>query len=130
MDRIYFKIGCIKNFNGEVKSVETDFYLDFEEYEGCVDGMACNPTSTWTNYTQWDNGWTEQDDDLNTLWGAVKEYSKTMELEELIGSMDECDIGKSYSEEYKCESFCEPENNCCYDYKVTINDIEVVSNDE
>lgn len=122
--KIYFTIRTGKKFEDEYKDIETDFMLEYDERGTCVDGQARNPCSAWTNYTTWDHGWSEQDKDLEILWGAIKEFSKTSELEQIIGEIDKTDINQEYKYEYTCEDFCEPQHNIGYEFTITICDIE------
>lgn len=125
--KIYFKIQTQKEFNNELKDVENDFMLEFDEKGYITDSSARNPCSTWTNYTRWDQGWTEQDEDLNILWAAIKEYSQTMELEDIIANMDTTDIEKVYTTTYECEDIYHPGE---YDFKITVEYVEEYETEE
>ena len=123
MKEITFSIQAQKKFNQTEKDHEIEFLLEFDETTGdCNDGQSFNPTKGWTNYTQFRQGWTEQDPDLNELLGAIEEYSRSPDLSEIIYNTGKEDIGTQYHTIYMCEDFVE--NKSPYKYTVTIRNIE------
>jgi len=112
--RIYFTIKCNEQ--------EIDFYNEYNEEGECNDGYSRNPTSGWTGYTQWHSGWSEQDDTLEETWAAIKEYSRSMALYDLVSSMTQEDINKEYETEYYCEDYVDEKKT--YKFTVICYDIE------
>lgn len=105
MTNIYFTLKITEEFDNETKSEEGDFMLYFDENGTCTDGESFNPTTGWTNYTQWDQGWSEQDEDLQYLQELISEFSKTMKLEEIVSEMEITDINKEIPIEYDGHHF-------------------------
>ena len=70
-------------------------------------------------------GWSEQDDNLEVLWSAIREYSQSMDCAQLIAEQYENDIGSDITVTYDCENFCD-ENDGEYDFTVTVYDIDEV----
>lgn len=89
--------------NTEVEEIE--FMLEYTKEGECVNGESFNPTQGWTNYTEWDQGWSEQDEKLNDLLVKIREYSQSMELEQLVAEMEVTDINKVYKTEFEGNSF-------------------------
>lgn len=123
--KIYFTIQTEKEFNNEKKEHEIEFMLEFDETGECIDGESFNPTSGWTNFTQWHTGWSEQDPDLETLLQAIEEYSKTMEIVELVALMEQCDINKHYHQVYYCDTIEEE-----YKFTIICTDLEGCDDNE
>jgi len=88
---IYFTIRASKKDNTE-KNVEVEFMMEFNNDGTCIDGQSFNLCSGWTNYTNWHQGWTEQDDDLEELYNVIREYSKSMECEQIVAEMEAGDV--------------------------------------
>lgn len=85
---------------------EIEFMLQFDDSGECTDdGESFNPTSGWTNYTGWSYGWSEQDEKLNNLLDNIRDYSQTMELEQLIAEMEITDLNKEYHVKYEENEF-------------------------
>lgn len=124
MTKKYFTIKTSRKFNGERKNHSIDFMLQYDEDGNTIDGEGRNPCSGWTNYTQWHQGWGEQDDDLETLLAAINEFSRSMECDTLIGELDASDLQQEYIYEYPCENFDDPDDNITYHFAIILWDIE------
>lgn len=124
MTKKYFTIKTSRKFADERKTHSIDFMLQYDEDGNTIDGEGRNPCGGWTNYTQWHQGWSEQDDDLETLLAAINEFSRSMELDTLIGELDESDLQQEYIYEYTCENFEDPDDNITYHFEITLYDIE------
>lgn len=113
MDTISFSI---ITRNGE-KSERIDFELsnDF----GDISGRSFNPVNMWTGYSQFDRGWSEQDEELNEMLRAIKEYSLSEELTDLILNVDVDDIGKIYKRDYFCNQFVDENKKFSFDILIT-----------
>ena len=106
------------NENGKTENID---FKQFYENDECTDAYSFNPTSDWTGYTQFTDGWSEQDPELNELLAAIKDYSTSMELNYLIADSEIEDIGKKYEVTYYCEGYIE-ENK---EYQFTVEIIYV-----
>ena len=58
------------------------------------DGESYNPTSGWTHWHGWNQGWQEQDEELNTLLSYIRIISNDEEIEEFVEYAEPDDIGK------------------------------------
>lgn len=119
---IYFTVKAEKKFDDEIKEHEIDFMLQYDETGKCIDGESRNPCNTWTNYTNWHQGWSEQDDDLETLLAAIREYSTTMELEEMVAEFEITDINYENIVEYECNDYVDG----LFKFTIICYDIECV----
>ena len=91
----YFNLKIEKEFENQIKSENIDCYFEINENgEITEDGGSFNPTTGWTNYTNWNQGWSEQDEDLNELISTLKEFQLTeaMWIEYIVSEME---YGKS-----------------------------------
>lgn len=103
------------------RSQEIEFSQEYNQDGECIDGSSFNPTSGWTNYTGFTQGWSEQDKDLNEALQAIKEYSQSMDLEILVADTTHKDIGNTYTTEYYCEQYVDTKQ--LWTFIVTIEDI-------
>ena len=115
--KIYYNIQVEEN----EKTEQIDFQMEYDENEN-VDGYSFNPTSGWTGYTEFTQGWSEQDEDLNELLRAIEDYATSMELDFLIADTKKEDIGKTYERDYYCDRYVH--ENKEYHFTVTIEDVE------
>ena len=117
---IYFTITAKKEHENELKEQEIDFMLEFNEDGECVDGQSFNPVSGWTNYSNWHDNWMEMDEDMEELLDAIKEYSCTMELEQMVAEFEVTDINYMKNVVYECNNYTFGE----YEFGVMCTDIE------
>lgn len=122
MDKIWFSI---ITKNGD-KSERIDFSLTNDCGE--IEGESFNPVNGWTGYTKFDQGWSEQDEELQEMLRAIKEYSQSEELTDLILNVLPEDVGKTFNEEYFCNWFVD--ENKTYEFYVEINDAEFGDDDD
>jgi len=115
MEKYYFTIKCEK----EDKFEEIDFKL--ENDNGELSGESYNPVQMWTGYTHFDQGWSEMDPDLNNLLGAIKDYSLSEELIELLEN-NYNNLNKPLQTKYFCDGYVD--ENREYDFEVTIGHFE------
>ena len=117
---IQFTIQAQKEFNGILKEHEIDFLMEFDENQECTNAESRNPCNTWTYYTGWHQGWMEMDEDLETLLAAIKEYSTSMDCEQLIAEMEITDINYQKEIIYTCTDHVEG----TFTFHVTCTNIE------
>lgn len=97
-----------------------DFMNEYEDDE-CVDGYSFHPFTGQTGYTKWHDGWREIDEPLEEFWSAIRDYSESLELFELVSSFTKDDIGVTYETSYYCDGYVEENNE--YDFKVICQDV-------
>lgn len=117
---IQFTIQAEKEFNDTLKEHEIDFLMEFDENWECTNAESRNPCSTWTNYVGWHQGWMEVDEDLEALLAAIKEYSTSMDCEQLIAEMEITDINYQKEIIYTCTDYVEG----TFTFHVTCTSIE------
>lgn len=115
---IYF---TIKTQTENKNTQQIDFKLEFNEDGENTDGYSFNPTSGWTNYNNFDQGWTEQDEQLQEALLAIKDYSQSMQLESIVADATKEDIGKTTTTKHYCDGYVT--ENKDYTFEVTITDI-------
>lgn len=98
---IEFDIKCIGKFENSDKEENILFSLTFDETGECTNRESYNPTKGWTNYNNFRQGWSERDDTLNELLEAIREYSQSPELFEIVSDFQKEDIGKEFKQVYK-----------------------------
>lgn len=89
---VIFNISVEKNGKEENISFRIQCYPDVAEAEG----ESYNPISGWTHWRGWNQGWQEQDEELNTLLTYVGIISNDFysEIEEFIECAEPDDIGE------------------------------------
>ena len=87
---VTFNIMVEKEGKSEDISFKNQVYPD-----GTIgDGESYNPTIGWTHWHGWNQGWKEQDEELNTLLSYIGIISNDEEIEEFIECVEPDDIGK------------------------------------
>jgi hypothetical protein len=99
---------------------DIDFKKEYNHEGECVDAYSFNPISGWTSYNNFDGGWSEQDHELNELLAAIKDYSTSMDCEQMIAETTKENIGDKYTVEHYCDGYVE--ENKTYTFIVTIED--------
>ena len=131
---ITFNISVEKNGKEENISFRNQFYPD-----GCTgDGESYNPTSGWTHWHGWGQGWQEQDEELNTLLTYVGIISNDFysEIEEFVEDAEPIDIGEvaqwTATEEELLSVDSEPRDypSGTVNITVTIENVEYLEGDE
>ena len=97
---IYFTIKT----ETETTDAEIEFNLQFRDNGECHDGESFNPTNGWTNYTEWHTGWGEEEE-TEELYDLIREYSMSMELEEIVAEMEITDVNYPKTVEYEGNTF-------------------------
>ena len=93
-------------------------------------GESYNPTSGWTHWHGWNQGWQEQDEELNTLLSYIRIISNDDEIEEFVEYAEPDDIGEvtqwTATEEELLSVDSEPRDypNGTVNITVTIEDVE------
>ena len=89
---ITFNISVEKNGKEENISFRNNFHPDGI----CSDGESYNPVSGWTHWHGWNQGWQEQDEELNTLLSYIGIISTDFydEIEEFVECAEIGDIGE------------------------------------
>lgn len=96
------------------------------------DGESYNPTSGWTHWHGWNQGWKEQDEELNTLLSYIRIISNDEEIEEFVEYAEPDDIGEvtqwEATEEELLSVDSEPRDypNGTVNITVTIEDVKYV----
>lgn len=89
---VTFNIKVEKNGKEENISFRNNFHPDGI----CSDGESYNPVSGWTHWHGWNQGWQEQDEELNTLLSYIGIISTDFydEIEEFVECAEIGDIGE------------------------------------
>ena len=89
---VTFNIDVEKNGKEENISFRIQCYPDVAEAEG----ESYNPISGWTHWRGWNQGWQEQDEELNTLLSYIGIISNDFysEIEEFVEDAEPSDIGE------------------------------------
>lgn len=103
------------------KKEEITFKVEYDTNGNQVDGYSYNPTSGWTNYTNFTQGWSEEDPELQEMLMAIKDYSQSMDLDMLIADSTTEDIGNTITTEYYCDGYVT--ENKTYSFTITIDDV-------
>ena len=84
------------NVEKEGKSEEISFKNQVYPDGTTGDGESYNPTTGWTHWHGWNQGWQEQDEELNTLLTYVGIISNDFysEIEEFVEDAEPSDIGE------------------------------------
>lgn len=131
---VTFNLSVEKNGKEENISFRIQCYPDVAEAEG----ESYNPTSGWTHWHGWNQGWKEQDEELNTLLSYIGIISNDFydEIEEFIECAEPGDIGKvaqwQATEEELLSVDSEPRDypNGTVNITVTIENVEYLEGDE
>ena len=97
--------------------VKMDFVL-ITDGDDVIETYALNPLNNqWCNdVKQATSNWTEIDDDLNTLWYVLHQFTYDSEYD-IIFDFDYGDEGKEYPFKYAC-------NNEKYNIVITVDSVE------
>lgn len=86
---VTFNISVEKNGKEENISFRIQFYPD-----GTTgNGESYNPCTGWTHWHGWNQGWREQDEELNTLLTYIGIISNDSEIEEYVECAEPDDLG-------------------------------------
>lgn len=105
------------------KEEQIEFMVEFNEEGELSDSASYNAVKGWVAYGNFMVGWSEQDDDLNELLYAIRDYSCSMAIEELLFDATEEDIGRTYHTSYFCDGYVS--ENREYSFEVCIDDVSV-----
>lgn len=129
---VTFNINVEKEGKSEDISFKNQVYPD----GSTGNGESYNPTSGWTHWHGWNQGWQEQDEELNTLLTYVGIISNDEEIEEFVEYAEPDDIGEVtqwvITEKELLSVDSEPRDypNGSVKVTVTIEDVEYIEMEE